>query len=159
MARNEWYSPPEVVEAARQAMGGIDLDPASCSAANIIVQAETFYTVKEDGLRQPWFGRVWLNPPYSKFAPRFVDRFAEQFRAGAVSQGVVLLATHHLTTDWFAALMPLSPSACLPPKRLQFSGSTERPTHGSVLLGVGVNPCRFNNAFRRVGWIWRPDPV
>ena len=34
LARHDWHSPPEVVEAARRVMGGIDLDPASCEEAN-----------------------------------------------------------------------------------------------------------------------------
>jgi ParB family chromosome partitioning protein len=153
-SRNEWYSPPEVIEAARQAMGGIDLDPASCAVANQIVQADRFYSLKEDGLRQPWFGRVWLNPPYAKLAPRFVSRFAEQFRAGAVQQGVLLLGTHHETTDWFRALSRLGPIKCVPSRRLQFSGSRTRPMHGSVLLGIGVDVERFGAAFEPIGEIW-----
>ena len=100
-ARNEWHSPAEVVEAARTTMGGIDLDPASCEMANQIVRATTFYAAREDGLARPWFGRVWLNPPYSAKAPKFVQKFTDSFAAGSVEQGVLLLGTHHLTTDWF----------------------------------------------------------
>jgi len=39
LARHDWHSPAQVIEAARTVMGGINLDPASCEAANEIVRA------------------------------------------------------------------------------------------------------------------------
>lgn len=61
---NEWYTPLPYVEAARAVMGTIDIDPASSDKANETVQAEHYYTIADNGLVRPWYGRVWLNPPY-----------------------------------------------------------------------------------------------
>jgi hypothetical protein len=59
----EWFTPAPYVEAARKVLGGIDLDPASHREANRIVRARRFYSEKQNGLRRPWSGRVFLNPP------------------------------------------------------------------------------------------------
>lgn len=62
---NEHYTPAEIVEAARQALGGIDLDPASCEFANKTVRASRFYSIRSgvSGINAPWTGKVFLNPP------------------------------------------------------------------------------------------------
>lgn len=46
-------SPPEVIEASRELMGGIDLDVASSSHANNIVRATHYYT--RQGLTRHWW--------------------------------------------------------------------------------------------------------
>ena len=86
---DEWYTPASVVGAARAVMGRIDLDPASNAEANETVKAKTIYTVEDDGLTQPWSGRVFLNPPFSAQVKRaFCDRLRESFASGDVSQAV-----------------------------------------------------------------------
>jgi hypothetical protein len=39
---NEWYTPVKYIEAARRVLGNIDLDPASCEAAQTTVRARQF---------------------------------------------------------------------------------------------------------------------
>lgn len=68
MKDNEWYTPSLYIEAARQVMGGIDLDPASCAVADQTVKATNYFSQEEDGLAQTWHGRVWCNPPFSSIS-------------------------------------------------------------------------------------------
>lgn len=72
----EYYTDPRIVEAAREVMGGIDLDPASCKYANDnFVKARCYYSLRQeddsacigvDGLSHHWFGKLFLNHPFSK---------------------------------------------------------------------------------------------
>lgn len=96
---NEWYTPPEWIALAREVMGGIDIDPASCEAAQKNVQAKVFYTQEDDGFDRDWHGRLWLNPPYgakSKAkgvhgAGAWIEKAVDQFDADNVSEGILLL--------------------------------------------------------------------
>jgi len=51
-----------------------DLDVAAPPGGAHWVPAARYFTVEDDGLSQPWEGRVWMNPPYSRVTP-WVDRF------------------------------------------------------------------------------------
>jgi hypothetical protein len=67
----EWYTPPIYIEMARQVLGNINLDPASNHTAQEWIDAEAYYTKEDNGLIQPWFGSIWLNPPYGSSNSHF----------------------------------------------------------------------------------------
>lgn len=62
----EHYSPRKLVEAAREVLGVIQLDPASCLIANKTVRALTFFDYHADGFSRVWHGNVFCNPPGGK---------------------------------------------------------------------------------------------
>lgn len=130
----EWYTPPHLLDAARELMGGIDLDPASCKIANENVQAERFFTQHDDGLAQHWSGRVWLNPPYARgITDRFVDKLIGHVRAGDVTSAVML--TNNATeTEWGQRALRACAAACFVEGRVRFLRGRSRP-EGTPLQG------------------------
>jgi hypothetical protein len=68
---NEHYTPKWIFDALGLAF---DLDVASPQNHKTHVPATAFYTALDDGLSQPWYGRVWCNPPFAK-ATLWADKF------------------------------------------------------------------------------------
>jgi hypothetical protein len=63
--------PPHLV----QALGEFDLDPCASHLCPNKLATRTFGP-RENGLKQEWSGRVWLNPPFSNMQP-FVRKMME----------------------------------------------------------------------------------
>jgi ParB family chromosome partitioning protein len=152
---NEWYTPPEYIEAARRTMGDIDVDPASSEAANRIVQAKVFYTAEQDGLQQEWRGRVWLNPPYAQpLVNKFCAALVAKVRSGEVSQACVL--TNNATeTSWFQELLTVASALCLIKGRVKFLDPdglpTGAPLQGQIVSYIGPHVEKFAKEFRKFG--------
>jgi hypothetical protein len=72
MGKDEWLSPPELVHA----LGEFDLDPCS-PVVRPWDTAKKHFNIHDDGLLQPWHGRIWLNPPYGDLCWRWLHRLAE----------------------------------------------------------------------------------
>lgn len=58
-SKDEWLTPPAIIKS----LGEFDLDPCS-PIVRPWDTAKTHFDINTDGLKMPWFGRVWLNPPY-----------------------------------------------------------------------------------------------
>lgn len=70
----EWYTPTWIFDVLDLTF---DLDPASPHDMDTAVPATTKYNVFDDGLKKPWFGRVWMNPPYGPDTKKWVHRMAQ----------------------------------------------------------------------------------
>ena len=97
---DEWETPPEIVREMASEFGPFDLD--ACARPET-AKAPRWYTKTDDSLRQPWHGRVWLNPPYSKPGPWLCKAIAEV--AAGHADVVVALLPASTDTAWFHDLV------------------------------------------------------
>ena len=165
-------TPVEVLVAARELMGGVDLDPASCAEANTAVRARRYFTQEDDGLSKRWKGRVWLNPPGgiddnrdSKPKVRWRHLVGE-YVAGRASCALFLgFSIEVLQTTQIDAgdlPIPLDFPFCVPSRRLAFltvkNGSLvvgKSPTHANVIVWLpprcDARGEKFKEIFSRFG--------
>ena len=150
---NEWYTPAVYVEAARQAMGSIDLDPASSDMANEVVKAARYCTVETDGLSYEWGGTIWMNPPYSSdLVGRFISKLVDE--RDNYEQAVVLV-NNATETEWFRKLISVANAVCFPYGRIRYyspNGKNNSPLQGQAIVYVGDNAESFFDAFSEIGW-------
>lgn len=114
-----------------------DLDVASPPGGIPWIPADRFFTQADDGLAQPWHGRVWMNPPYSRCTP-WVDRFLEY------GNGVALLPC--AKSRWFRTLWEKVDGLFVPP-RFNFANETEIATP-VIFAAMGDDNVK---ALRRLG--------
>jgi hypothetical protein len=88
--KEDWLTPPEIV----RALGEFYLDPAT-PIVRPWDTAREHYNVMHDGLRQEWFGRVWLNPPYGDKTARWMERLATH------GNGIALIFARTETAAFF----------------------------------------------------------
>lgn len=155
---NEWYTPKEYIEDARETMGEIDLDPASNPEANETVNAAQYYTAEDSGLEKEWGGNVWMNPPYSRdLMPAFCEKLKAEYLAGRVKQAIVV-AHNNTDTRWFQSLSGVASAVCFPATRIKFyrGENVASPVNGQVFIYLGADPGRFRKVFSKHGVVLFP---
>jgi phage N-6-adenine-methyltransferase len=156
---NDWHTPAVHLDAARRVMGAIDLDPATSDTAQTRVGAAKFYTQKDNGLVQPWSGRVWLNPPYSQPLIRhFVEKMVQCWQKREISAAIML--THNYTdTGWFHHALSAATAVCFTKGRIRFldpDGQQAAPTQGQAFFYFGPDGARFAQVFGEFGAVCLP---
>ncbi len=160
----EWHTPSQYVEAARRVMGGIDLDPASSAAANQTVRASRFYSEADKGLAAlPWYGRVWLNPPYGKTGATsnqelWTGKLISEYRRGNVTAAIALI-NFVPGYKWFAPLWQFP--ICSVDHCIKFLRADGRPAGSakasSAFVYFGPNEAGFKLEFSRFGPVGKFD--
>lgn len=155
----EWYTPARYIGFVREVLGAIALDPASCKAANLVIQAEQYYDIQADGLQQSWeASTLFLNPPYCKTGAvsnqeLWTRKLLAEYEAGRVKEAI-LLVNAATETIWFQRLYAYP--ICFVKGRIQFNspqGSKNSSTVGSAFVYFGANSEQFVHVFGRIGTI------
>ena len=163
---NEWWTPPEILDAVRDVIGDIELDPASCAAANEFVRAERIYTIEDNGLSQSWQARsLFLNSPYGKIGNRSgQDVWMEYLIAQLGSIGACIVLTKAVPGyvwwdrlfrgDWPGML-------CITEGRLSFlssdGGNKGQSKAASSLWYYGPFWYEFRERFESIGRVLEPE--
>lgn len=149
----DYFTDPAIVDAARQAMGGIDLDAASHWLANRELRIPDYFHTGRSAFTNDWHGRVWLNPPYGNNAP-WIERICHYVNTGDVKQLCMLSPTWAFTTkqaepllELVSAHVLLSPTPTFWGNALGRTGSNH--PHSVVYIGDRVD--EFLHAFSAHG--------
>jgi len=130
---DEWYTPPEILDAVRELThdGVIDLDP--CYAPGCLTNARHRIDVRQggDGLRDLWpgSGLVWVNCPFSDVGP-WLERCVS---ASVVRPVVAMVPMRPETRAWWSHVWGAGGYVIVQRGRVRFVGTTgER--HGNGML-------------------------
>jgi phage N-6-adenine-methyltransferase len=91
----EWETPQDLFDELARIFGGFTLDPCATPEN---AKCHRFFTAAEDGLRQSWTGKVFMNPPYGREIGKWMKKAWEESQKGAL---IVCLVPARVDTRWW----------------------------------------------------------
>ena len=128
---DEVATSPELWRPLSRAFGGFDLDPAA--GVEPVPIADDRYTKSDDGLTSPWYGTVWLNPPFSEKTPWY-SRLVSHVIDGRVDAAAAV-ATVDPSAAWFHDYFSTADLICYLEGRNWYLGHGDSPSF-STQVGV-----------------------
>lgn len=122
----EWYTPGWIFDRLDVEF---DLDPSSPHDYETPVPAKTKYTIFDDGLSKPWFGKVWMNPPYGPDTGFWMRRLIDH------GNGIALVFSR-TDANWFQEAMASASATLLVKGRIEFLPGHEN-SHKKSRCGAG----------------------
>ena len=129
MANDELYTPKHIFDAL-----GVhfDLDVCAPESGALHTPCSSYFHINIDGLKEEWYGNVWMNPPFSLPRP-WVQKWLEH------GNGIALLPLSGNSKWW--QQMWLSSAACLMmPPNVGFTnpeGKVQKIMYGISLWALG----------------------
>lgn len=151
-ASSDWWTPDHIITATINLFGSIDLDPCSPHPDGP-VPAENHFTQADDGFRQEWHGKIYMNPPYGREIGKWTRKALDEYLQGRTKEAVLLLPAR-TDTQWFQQLAEFP--WCAVRGRLKFSGHQNSAPFPSALVYLGPieRYSDFIEAFHEIGIIY-----
>ena len=148
--KDTWNTPVEFVGDVVKFFGTIDLDPCSNSEGDPNVPALNYYTEKTNGLAHDWYGKVFMNHPYSN-SKEWVPYAAMQYETGNTEEMVLLLKLD-ISTRWWQSVAKYPWIAIN--KRVKFGDAKSASPFQSAIVYLGKDLDRFNQVFGKYGFLY-----
>lgn len=151
----DWWTPPWIFNALGLSF---DLDPCSPKGGVPWIPVKEHISLPDDGLLHPWYGLVWLNPPYGDKTPNWLEKM-HNYRNGI---SLVFARTDCL---WFHDYVAKADAILYLKGRVKFidglgltKGGGSRLWFNACCLGSHLSRSFNKNAgFRFVGIANRPE--
>ena len=146
---HEWYTPQNIIDYTIKVFDKIDLDPCSDGAKNI--PASNYFTQEDDGLKQIWFGKVYMNPPYGNEIGKWIHKLKESYKDEDIKEAIALVPSR-TDTEWFRELKEYP--RCFIWGRLRFSNQENSAPFPSMIVYLGNNLNKFVEIFNEIGDVY-----
>jgi phage N-6-adenine-methyltransferase len=140
----EWKTPQDFFDKLNEEWK-FNLDPCATPEN---AKCDLFYTVKNDGLKLPWYafpaqqtiksewvpGRVFVNPPYGREVGQWVEKAVTEVQNGNAEVVVMLLPARTCTAWWHQWVEPNASEINFLRGRLKFGGAKNSAPFPSVVV-------------------------
>lgn len=145
----DWYTPSWIFEKL-----GVEFDLDPCQPDEKIpwIPAKNRYTLVDDGLTSPWFGNVWLNPPYGKQTPLWLAKMH-------VHRNGIALVFARTDCKWFHDYVANADAILFIRSRIKFVDGKNKtsgggPGSGSMLVAWGFDNVQALQKCSDIGKLW-----
>ncbi len=156
----EHETPPDLFDALDQEFGPFTLDPAALpgqyTAEYIVARGGMAYcppwvtapttSWREDGLRMKWAGRVFLNPPYGRAMPQWIERAVAMIEDGHSELALALIPSRTDTKMWQKFVVGQVGQSMSYANNAHYLIKVVRFLPGRLKFGGQTNPAPFPSA-------------
>lgn len=148
---DEYDTPAEIFAPIAEAVGGFDLDPCASETSDLADENIRL----EGGLQTRWYGKVFLNPPYSEAGEWM--KHAAHAAADGHTELIVGLVFARTDTQWFHNYATTADLWCFVEGRVSFVGTPGGAPAPSLIPVWGDYPDVLPTVLKRQGWVVERD--
>ena len=148
---DEHDTPLSFFRPIESSVGGFDLDPCASQSSDL---ASTNLTKDDGGLRQ-WYGKVWMNPPYSEVSDWM--QHAELQNGHGYTDLIVGLVFARTATQWFHKYAKKADLLCFVEGRLTFGNADNTAPAPSLVVVWGDYSEQLKLTLERFGMVVTPS--